>query len=699
MKSPIHLLHRSVISGAALAACFSIAMLVSFTEASAANPVPYVVQPLMPDAAAPGGAEFTLTVNGTGFVSASVVRWNSSPRTTHFVSQGELTATIPATDIAKAGTAAITVINPGPGGGTSEAVFFPVAAPTSSVSFTRTDVNASGGNIQVVTADFNGDGKLDLASAEYYAGEVSIFLGNGDGTFTAGATYPACGAHALATGDFNRDGIVDLAAGSDDCPEVTILLGNGNGTFREIGQLAVGQGLPYRLAVGDFNRDGKLDLVTANTSDFVSVLLGNGDGTFQSHVEYNAGPLSHGVTTGDFNGDGLLDLAVATKESVSILLGNGDGTFQPSSAYKLKAITADPCGLGGFFNGTHTPNVISADLNGDGKLDLVVPNNTGFVSVLLGNGNGTFHAGGDYATGGCSVDVTAVDLNEDGTLDLAISNYADSENISVLLGNGDGTFQTHIDYPAIRGARGIVAADFNRDGKLDLAVGNQAGFFGSIDSISVFLQGESFTTAVTVFPSSLNFGSEVVGTSSNPKTVTVTNSGDAAVDISGIVASGSFSQTNNCDSRLLAGANCAIAVTFRPRNTCAKTGTLKITDNASGSPQTVTLGGVGTDVTLSTKSVNFGNQAVGTTSALQTITLTNHSTSRIVPFATVTITGPNVIAFAKSNTCGTGVAPGTSCTISVSFTPHKLGGKAATLNVFDGGGDGPQTVALSGNGT
>jgi FG-GAP-like repeat len=142
----------------------------------------------------------------------------------------------------------------------------------------------NGGNIQVVTADFNGDGKLDLATAEYYDSVVRIFLGNGDGTFRIGQTYPVCEAHALATGDFNGDGIVDLAVGARGCGEVTILLGNGDGTFRESGSFPVGPGgpygAPYTLAVGDFNSDGKLDLATANESNILSVLLGNRDGVF-----------------------------------------------------------------------------------------------------------------------------------------------------------------------------------------------------------------------------------------------------------------------------------------------------------------------------------------------------------------------------------------------------------------------------------
>jgi hypothetical protein len=140
-------------------------------------------------------------------------------------------------------------------------------------------------------------------------------------------------------------------------------------------------------------------------------------------------------------------------------------------------------------------------------------------------------------------------------------------------------------------------------------------------------------------------------------------------------------------------------VTFRPTITCSETGTLTVTDNSSGSPQTVKLSGAGTVVTLSVKSVNFGNQPAGTTSAAQTITLTNHATSRAVTIAAVTIAGLNSPSFAHTNTCGTSVAPGATCTLSVTFTPHGTGSRTATLNVWNNGSGAALKVALTGNGT
>ena len=409
--------------------------------AMAQNAIPLINNPLVPDTVAPGGGALTLTVNGTGFVAASTVNWNGSPRATTFASRSRLTATILASDIATASTAAVTVVNPSPGGGASNAAYFPIAVPEASVSFGRTDVPSAGGNITLVTADFNGDGKLDLATTDYYGGVVRIFLGNGDGTFRIGQVFTSCQPHGLAVGDFNGDGIMDLAVGARGCREVTILLGNGDGTFRESGNFAVGTGgpygSPYLLAVGDFNSDGKLDLATANENDTVSVLLGNGDGTFQTHVEYATVQDSRQVATGDFNGDGRLDLAVSSgsDSALSILLGNGDGTFQPQSQYQA--------------NATATYYVIVADLNKDGKLDLAVTNDGG-VSVLLGKGDGTFANYVRYSTGGSSTNVAAADLNGDDVLDLVTSNYWTS-NISVLLGNGNGSFGPYVNYAGFDG--------------------------------------------------------------------------------------------------------------------------------------------------------------------------------------------------------------------------------------------------------
>lgn len=260
-------------------------------------PVPLINLPLVPDAVAPGGPDFTLTINGTGFVSDSVVNWNGSARATTFVNESQLTAAIPASDIATASTASVTVVNPVPGG-TSNVVYFPVTAPAASVSLARTEYSAPVDNNQMVTADFNRDGILDLASSDWGSSSVAVWLGRGDGTFGGYWRTSVCGAHHLAVGDFNADGIADLAVASRGCGQVVVLLGNGDGTFRQSQSIST-RGTPYSVTVGDFNSDGKLDLAAPNEwGQGVSVLLGNGDGTFQPPIECNVGGNPHTVATG-----------------------------------------------------------------------------------------------------------------------------------------------------------------------------------------------------------------------------------------------------------------------------------------------------------------------------------------------------------------------------------------------------------------
>jgi len=428
------------------------------------NPIPFINQPLSPDAVAPGGAGFTLTVTGTGFVATSEVHWNGSPRVTSVVSSSKLTASIQASDIASLGTALVTVVNPAPGGGTSNVICFQATNPDASVTLNSATVPVDGTPSAIATGDFNGDGKIDVAVTNSN-NSVSILLGNGDGTFRPAVDYAVGGGPTgLAVGDFNGDGKLDLAVANFVTNDVSVLLGNGDGTFQPaLTFTTAGEAEPLAVAVGDFNGDGKLDLAVANGfTNNVSVFLGNGDGTFQTGVDYKVGTLPAALAVGDFNADGKLDLAVAnnTTLNVSILLGNGDGTFQPAVNFR---------GGGG--------SVVVGDFNGDGKLDLALantnnPSGMGRISVLLGNGDGTFQTGVDYTALPGTDSIAVGDFNGDGRLDLAVANVG-SNGVSVLLGNGDGTFQAPLNFvlgTQLGNSASVAAGDFNGDGKLDLAV-------------------------------------------------------------------------------------------------------------------------------------------------------------------------------------------------------------------------------------
>lgn len=352
-------------------------------------------------------------------------------------------------------------------------------------------------------ADFNGDGARDLAGVGATA--VFVQLGNGNGTFqtaTSLGTLPAGTGTSVIAADFSGDGKTDLAVLNG--PDIQLRLGNGDGTFQAPVTTSANAGL---MVAGHFNADSHLDLVVLTNSTSVGLYLGVGDGTFQPEVAFTT-PIPTGAEVGDFNGDALMDLAVISTGGVTMLFGSAGGTFQPAVTYPLAQTqglaAADfssdgkldlALGIAGLpvvrllhndGNGTfalpapslstaaNPISIVSADLNGDTRPDLVVAEYTGSIGIAFGNPNGTFQALAHVPVGGSPNEVATSDLNADGNLDVVVVNRSGNA-IQVLLGDGTGAFAPSTTYPVGGEPLGVACADFDADGDIDLAVTRYSG--------------------------------------------------------------------------------------------------------------------------------------------------------------------------------------------------------------------------------
>lgn len=525
-------------------------------------------------------------------------------------------------------------------------------------------------------------------------------------------TQPFPGATAVVAGDFNNDGKLDVAWMGPT--GLNVSLGKGNGTFQAP---IASEALAFdTLVAGDFNADGKLDVAGSNGGGSVQLLLGNGDGTFTGgwtyspalgggnflaaadfgqsgslglyHSQWDLGSqwfdIIYGgnpgtsfdtsyvpgpAAVGDFNGDGMLDLAIpdASGEDIDIWLGSAGGGF-----HEL-----------GSFTGGDWP-LVTADMNQDGKLDVVSG------CIWVGGGDGTFKAGGCAPLIGGYGGQSAVgvgDFNGDGKLDAALN--SPPVGIIVALGAGNGTYQNAFlfAFPPGAGSGGAGAVgDFNNDGKLDLVTSD--GY--------LLLQ-----TTLGLTPFSMKYGSQNVGTKSAAQVATLTNVGTTAHTIDKILFTGSapgqFSQTNDCGSSLAAGSSCTISVTFSPTRGGALAAALTVSYPGTASPQKVAVSGTGIPLPMATllpSTLTFATQLIGTASAEQTATLTNTGS---LPVAISNISA--VGAFSQTNNCPTSLGVGASCGIQVVFTPQAAGVAKSSLAVTDNAKGSPQKVALIGTGT
>jgi hypothetical protein len=270
--------------------------------------------------------------------------------------------------------------------------------------------------------------------------------------------------------------------------------------------------------------------------------------------------------------------------------------------------------------------------------------------------------------------------------------------------------------------RVVLAADSKGNPVLDLGGSSQGS--GSTVNPVLFTLGSYSTTAgglntvgapffykiataaaqLTVAPTTLTFGVQGTGSTSASQPVTLTNTGTTAIAISSIVPSAGFTQNNNCGTSLAGGASCTVNVSFAPTATGAISGTIRLTDGDSSSPQNVVLGGTGTVIlgpvaSLTPTSNGFGNQTVNTTSGGQVFVLSNATGTAALTGISVSLTGANTADFGVSNACGTTLAVGSTCNISVTFTPLSVASFSATLSVSDNATGSPQTSSLSGTGT
>jgi hypothetical protein len=351
----------------------------------------------------------------------------------------------------------------------------------------------------IVTADFNKDGKPDLAMFTDTPSAVSVLLNDGSGGFRPGGTYALAGyltGHVLTTADFDGDGVLDLAAGGS--AGVFLLRGNGDGTFGT--PVSINSTSPViSLVAGDFNGDGMADIAACGGNNNLIVLLRKSDGSFTPTLQNLNGP-TYGIEVADFNGDGIADLAL----DFGVLLGNGDGTFGRLNGY-----------------GTGLAPILGAvaDLNGDGKPDVVLTGDffaVAFVVVLV-NGDGTFRSAIPF-NGTYQFRIAVGDFNGDGKLDLA-STDAFNGGVRIYSGRGDGSFNESAFYMRGQSPVAIAAGDWNGDGQADIAYDVFFNEYGAY-YLGILTGFTSPRSALTI---SVNHDATVIGSGMMTFTITVRN--------------------------------------------------------------------------------------------------------------------------------------------------------------------------------
>jgi len=566
-----------------------------------------------------------------------------------------------------------------------------------------------GSTDNVVLADINNDKKLDVVLADMF-GNVYTFFGSGKGKFTAGPAYSLAvygsGNNLVAVGDFNGDGTLDLLDTANNTTS-SLSLGRGDGSFQtaQLYPFAL-EGQYQNIAVADFNGDGIPDVAAQGlTAGTIAVQFGAAHGvltTKQTVTSVCSNTFTYGIAAGDVNGDGKAD-AVAVfgggsgscDHMAAVLLGLGTGKFKKAVLYPTGAATS-----------AQEVQIYLADVTGDGKLDIVISNSDGSISVLVNKGNGTYAAPVVIT----SLDtltqennsLTFADFNGDGKMDIAVAaNPARTNNqaVYVLPGNGNGTFGSPITTNTGYYLESVAAGDFNNDGKQDLLVtttSNGCSLQGA-QSAYVYLKGNGNGT-FTVGAQNCTFYSAAGA----PVAVDFNADGklDAAIPY-GFRGQGPYNgvailQGNGngsfTDNQLYYPGYSVVSLGVADFNGDGMPDVAAL--NASNGNYVSILLNATQPVSVSSLNQNFGTVSLGSKKAATVVVTNDQSTSLAITSVTVGGTDPG--DFPAKSACKSPLKAGWDCTITVTFTPTATGSRTATLNIKDSVGT--QTVQLSGTG-
>jgi hypothetical protein len=435
--------------------------------------------------------------------------------------------------------------------------------------------------ISIAVGDFNKDNWTDMVVANNGSSNISVFLGFNYATFTnetLDISGPSADPMSLVVGDFNNDHYDDLAVTSEALNYIRIYLGYGNGSFAEQTPFSTGDSQPTDIAVGDFNRDNQLDFVVIyQDENNFGIFLGYGNGSFANETIYSIsnGSSPQSVSVGDFNNDNILDIVVANQNSnnIGIFMGYGDGKFSAQIPYSLPDRSSPTWAA-------------VADFNNDNNLDIAVCNyGRNNIGIFFGFGNGSFNDMILVDTGNKSQPslIATGDLNNDTWIDIAVAIYPG--DICVFLGYGNGTFSLQTKRSASHHSdlTEIIIADLNNDGNLDVAASNQANDNGNVAVLYGY--GDGHFALLKTYST---------GWDSNPSSIAV----------------GDFNNDNQLDLAVCQRNHDSIGIMLRKKSepfTAAKT--FSTGDNSN--PQSVVTGDFNNDDQLDIAVANSANDNIG----------------------------------------------------------------------------------------